>query len=145
MKYFYCIAGLLALAGLSMRAAEDNSDPFASSTWYAGNGPRTQIWLLNVRGNTVTGAVCGPCDDPKSLAPIVDGRVIDAHHITFFILHDLQGPLFAQYGPYRNEARVTISGDAADFTSHLEGEPWTSHPVHQNWKLLSKKPSASGK
>jgi len=140
MRYFCCITALLALAGLSLRAA-DNADKFTSSTWYAGTGPRTQIWMLTVRGNSITGAVCGPCDDPRSLAPIVDGRVIDANHITFFILHDLQGGLFAQYGPFRNEARVTISGDTADFNSHLEGEAWTSHPVHQNWKLLSKKPS----
>ena len=139
MRYFLYIAAVLAFAGLSIRAADDNGGNFESSTWYAGTGPRTQIWILNVRGNSITGAVCGPCDDPRSMAPIVDGKVIDANHITFFILHDLQGGLFAQYGPLRNEVRVTISGDTADFNSHVEGEAWTSHPVHQNWKLLSKK------
>jgi hypothetical protein len=145
MKYLFGIATTLALAGFCLPAAEPSSDPVTSSTWYAGTGPRTQVWILNVRGNSITGAVCGPCDDPRNLAPIVDGKIIDANHITFFILHDLQGGLFAQYGPYRNEARVTISGDTADFTSHLENEPWSSHPVHQNWKLLSRKAAAGGK
>ena len=84
MKYFLCLAAPLILAGFSLRAA-DSTDKFTSSTWYAGTGPRTQIWILNVRGNSITGAVCGPCDDPRSMAPIVDGRVIDANHITFFI------------------------------------------------------------
>jgi hypothetical protein len=139
MKSFLFIASLLlVLSGAAIRAADDTGGSFTSSTWYAGTGPGTQIWILTVHGNSITGAVCGPCDDPRSLAPIVDGRVIDATHITFFIRHDLQGNLFAQYGPTRNEARVTISGDTAEFNSHLEGEPWTSHPGHQNWKLLSR-------
>jgi hypothetical protein len=138
VKYFLCILALLAFVGLSVRVAEGAEETFTSSTWVAGTGPRAQIWILNVRGNAISGAVCGPCDDPRSLAPLVDGKVIDANHIVFFILHDLQGGLFAQYGPYRNEARVTFSGETGDFTSHLENEPWTSHPVHQNWKLVSK-------
>src|SRR5277367_2402866 len=81
MKCVLCILAMLVLAGFSVRAADNPEDKFVSSTWANGNGPGTQIWVLHVVGNTFTGAVCGPCDDPQSLAPIVDGRVIDAHHI----------------------------------------------------------------
>jgi hypothetical protein len=144
MKRIICAAALFAFSGLAVFAADNSSEKFTSSTWVAGTGPKAQIWILKVRGNSFTGAVCGPCDDPRNLAPIVDGKVIDANHIVFFILHDLQGALFAQYGPFRNEARVTFSGDTGDFHSHLEGESWDLHPVHQTWKLVSKTP-AGGK
>ena len=44
--------------------------------------------MLKTRGNTFTGAACGPCDDPSAVFRIADGVVIDAGHVSFSVVGD---------------------------------------------------------
>jgi hypothetical protein len=58
----------------------------AISTWVSGAGPAAKTYVLKARGNTFTGAVCGPCDDPSTVFRVADGTASDDTHASFSIV-----------------------------------------------------------
>ena len=122
MKRFVSTAALFGLFSLAPLAAEG-----LSGTWVAGTGPAAQVFIFRVRADTFLGVVCGPCDDPATAFRIVDGKVLDGQHATFVIVHDDGGPLFKQFGPYRDQVTATQSG--SQLTLQIRREGGTDPPV----------------
>jgi len=92
-----------------------------SGTWSTGPGQDEQTFVFRVQGTSFIGIVCGPCDDPKTVFRIADGRLLDATRFTFAIVHDDGGPLFARIGPYRNLVTGTLSGTRMTLQARPEG------------------------
>ncbi|HEY4339842.1 MAG TPA: hypothetical protein VGM97_07845 [Steroidobacteraceae bacterium] len=84
MKYLLIVLiGVLALPP-AVRAADANA---IRGGWVADVGGVTQIYMLIVRGNSVTGTYCVDCSDPPNLGFIVDGS-IDPTGVRFTIRHE---------------------------------------------------------
>ena len=79
-----------------------------SGTWSSGTGPTARTFVFRVQGNGFIGITCGPCDDPATTFRIVDGRVVDAQHVTFVIDRE-QGQ--------RDQVSATLSGTQLTMTT----------------------------
>jgi hypothetical protein len=86
MKQICLAAALLVLFGLPAQAADRISGAWTTET--TGTGQYTQTFVFKVRGDSLVGVVCGPCDDPAAVFPIEDGTVADEETLTFFISDD---------------------------------------------------------
>jgi hypothetical protein len=116
MKRLLLPATVFALFSVPVLAADG-----ISGTWSAGTGPADQTFVFRVQGNAFIGIVCGPCDDPATVFRIADGRVVDAQHVTFSVVHDDGGALFKQVGPYREQVAATLSGTQLTLQTRREG------------------------
>jgi hypothetical protein len=76
---------LACLIGLASGA---QAADLLSGTWTAGDGPETRVYVFKVVGDTFTGIVCGPCDNPANVYRIEEGRVVGADRASFFIRRD---------------------------------------------------------
>ena len=90
-------------------------------TWSSGDRATDQTFVFRVQGDAFIGIVCGPCDDPSTVFRIADGRVLDGGRVTFSIVHDTGGPLFAKVGPYRDQVSGTLAGTQLTLQSKREG------------------------
>ena len=72
------------------------------------------------RGNSITGIVCGPCDDPASVFRIEDGRILAADRAVFFIRYDTGGPAFPRYGPYRERVDASTARNRLNLAARPE-------------------------
>jgi hypothetical protein len=111
------VVAVLCAGGASAALAADG----ISGTWSTGPGQDEQTFVFRVQGNSFIGIVCGPCDDPKTVFRVADGRLVDATRFTFAIVHDDGGPLFARIGPYRNLVSGTWSGTRMTLQARPEG------------------------
>jgi hypothetical protein len=92
-----------------------------SGTWSSGDRSSDLTFVFRVQGEAFLGIVCGQCDDPASIFRIAEGRVLDAERISFFIVRDDGGPLFAKIGPYREHVSGTLSGTQLTLQVRREG------------------------
>ena len=116
MKRLLSAATLLVVLGVPVLASDG-----ISGTWSSGAGPAEQTFVFRVQGDAFIGTVCGPCDDPATVFRIADGRVVDAQHVSFAVVHDDGGPLFKQYGPYRDQVTATLSGTQLTLQTRRDG------------------------
>jgi hypothetical protein len=72
------IAGALAAPAVAADGVIGN--------WTSGAGPSAKTYVFKTHGNTFTGTVCGPCDDPSTVFRIAEGTVTDAGHVSFLIV-----------------------------------------------------------
>ena len=114
----WSIVTMLLCAGAALPAHAADG---ISGTWSSGQGPNEQTFVFRVQGTSFIGIVCGPCDDPRTVFRVADGRLIDANRFTFAIVHDDGGPLFGRIGPYRNLVAGTLSGTRMTLQSRPEG------------------------
>jgi hypothetical protein len=124
MKHFLSVIALFALFALFPPPLQAEG---LSGTWTAGSGSSARTFVFKVLGDRFNGIVCGPCDDPAAVFRIEDGRLLDGERVTFFIRYDVGGPLFGQYGPYRDHVTATRSGNQLTLRAQREGE--TENPV----------------
>jgi hypothetical protein len=89
--------------------------------WVAVGRVAQQNVTLKVRGNKVSGVICGPCDDPDGVFLIEDG-ILDGSNISFYI-HHIDTPVASVQanGPGRNFMKGTISGNVMRFKWVREG------------------------
>jgi hypothetical protein len=89
--------------------------------WVSVGRVAQQNLTLKVRGNHVSGVICGPCDDPDGVFLVEDGT-LDGSTISFFI-HHIDTPVASVQanGPGRNFMKGTISGNVMRFTWVREG------------------------
>jgi hypothetical protein len=89
--------------------------------WVAVGRVAQQNVTLKVRGNKVSGVICGPCDDPDGVFLIEDGA-LDGNTISFYI-HHIDTPVASVQanGPGRNFMKGTISGNVIRFKWVREG------------------------
>jgi hypothetical protein len=93
------------------------------SNWTSGSGADAQTYVFRTRGATLTGVVCGPCDDPSTVFRIADGVRIDDTHATFSIIGVARAPaavtLMHVDGP--GVIAATVKYVAAPKTGRLDG------------------------
>ena len=118
MKRLLSAATLFALFSVPFPALAAEG---ISGTWSSGAGASDQTFVFRVQGNAFIGIVCGPCDDPATVFRIADGRIADPQHVTFAVIHDDGGPLFKQFGPYRDQVTATLSGTQLTLQTRREG------------------------
>jgi len=87
---FLVLIGILAFPAM-LYAADGNADAAANANairggWVADVGGRTQVYMLIVRGDVVTGTYCAECTDPRNLG-YIDGR-LDAAGVHFVVRHE---------------------------------------------------------
>ena len=89
--------------------------------WVSVGRVAQQNVTLKVRGNKLSGVICGPCDDPDGVFLIEDG-VLDGNAISFYI-HHIDTPVASvqKNGPGRNFMKGTISGNVMRFNWVREG------------------------
>ncbi len=89
--------------------------------WVSVGRVAQQNLTLKIRGNHVSGVICGPCDDPDGVFLVEDGT-LDGSTISFFI-HHIDTPVASvrANGPGRNFMKGTISGNVMRFTWVREG------------------------
>jgi hypothetical protein len=89
--------------------------------WVSVGRVAQQNVTLKVRGNKLSGVICGPCDDPDGVFLIEDG-VLDGNAISFYI-HHIDTPVASvqKNGPGRNFMKGTITGNVMRFTWVREG------------------------
>jgi hypothetical protein len=105
-------------------AAARTTAPAASAIdgrWVSVGRVAQQNLTLKIRGNTVSGVICGPCDDPSGVFLVEDGKV-DGTSISFYI-HHFDAPPGADQasGLRRNFMKGTITGNIIRFTWVREG------------------------
>jgi hypothetical protein len=100
------LLAFICMTGPSLAHAADG----ISGTWSSGPGPTEQTFVFRVQGDAFIGIVCGPCDDPTTVFRIADGRILDATRVSFSVVHDDGGPLFAKLGPYRDQVSGALAG-----------------------------------
>lgn len=83
MRQIFLGAALLILLGLPVQAADRISGAWMTET--PGTGQHTQTFVFKVRGDSLVGVVCGPCDDPAAVFPIEDGSVADGENLAFSV------------------------------------------------------------
>jgi hypothetical protein len=76
--------------------------------WLAFTGPQKQYFMFRRVGSQVLGLVCGPCDDPGTMAPL-DHIAIEGTTLRFHIVHEDNGVGFDDYGPFDNVATAAIA------------------------------------
>ena len=75
--------------------------------WLFGAGPGKQYFIIRQADRQLLGLVCGPCDNPWSMAPL-DGFVIDGTDLRFNIVHEDTGGADV-HGPFNNVAHATLA------------------------------------
>ena len=75
--------------------------------WLFGAGPGKQYFIIERVDRQLLGLVCGPCDNPNSMAPL-DGFVIDGPDLRFNIVHEDTGGADV-HGPFSNVAHATLA------------------------------------
>jgi len=75
--------------------------------WMWATGPGKQYFFIQRVGAQLLGMVCGPCDNPYSMAPL-DGFVLDGTALTFNIVHQDTGAA-PEHGPFNNVAHATLA------------------------------------
>ena len=89
--------------------------------WVAVGRVSQQNVTLKVRGNKISGVICGPCDDPDGVFLIEDGT-LDGNNISFYIHHiDTPYASVQANGPGRNFMKGTITGNVMKFKWVREG------------------------
>jgi hypothetical protein len=89
--------------------------------WVAVGRVSQQNVTLKVRGNRISGVICGPCDDPDGVFLIEDGT-LDGNNISFYIHHiDTPYASVQAHGPGRNFMSGTITGNVMKFKWVREG------------------------
>jgi len=89
--------------------------------WVAVGRAAQQNVTLKVRGNRVSGVICGPCDDPDGVFLIEDGT-LNGNDISFYIHHiDTPYASVQANGPGRNFMKGTITGNVMKFKWVREG------------------------
>jgi hypothetical protein len=90
--------------------------------WVAVGRVSQQNVTLKVRGNRISGVICGPCDDPDGVFLIEDGT-LDGNNISFYIHHiDTPYASVQANGPGRNFMKGTITGNVMKFKWVREGK-----------------------
>jgi hypothetical protein len=113
----FCIG--LTMLGANLLCGQVKRDEIEGK-WIADNGKGPpQTFVFEVRGEKISGVVCGPCD-PAHVFLIEDGSVT-GDKITFYIRHDDRGQDLAKYGPHRNIVTGTIAGNEIRARWHREG------------------------
>jgi hypothetical protein len=75
--------------------------------WLWGTGPGKQYFIIRRLGTQLLGMVCGPCENPSTMAPL-DGFVLNGTALTFNIVHEDTGDA-AEHGPFNNVAHATLA------------------------------------
>jgi hypothetical protein len=89
--------------------------------WVAVGRVSQQNVTLKVRGNRISGVICGPCNDPDGVFLIEDGT-LDGNNISFYIHHiDTPYASVQANGPGRNFMKGTITGNVMRFKWVREG------------------------
>lgn len=94
--------------------------------WLSGTGPGKQYFIIRRAGAQLLGMVCGPCDNPNTMAPL-DGFVIEGTALTFNIVHEDTGGA-AQRGPFNNVAHATLARNEMHLRVIPSYEPADSVP-----------------
>ena len=93
-------------------------------TWMSGAGPSAKTYVFKTQDNTFIGTVCGPCDDPSTVFRVADGIVIDAGHVSFYIVGG-DGPAASTIALTRVDGDgsvvATVKSVAAPRTPRLDG------------------------
>ena len=95
--------------------------------WLAGAGPGKQYFIIRRVGTRLLGMVCGPCDNPYSMAPL-DGFAIDGTELRFNIVHEDTGGA-AERGPFNNVAHATLARNELHLKVIPSFEPPDSTPI----------------
>jgi hypothetical protein len=105
----------------SLAIAAPPSSSAIDGRWVSVGRVAQQNATLKVRGNKISGVICGPCDDPDGVFLIEDG-VLDGNDISFYI-HHIDTPVASvqKNGPGRNFMKGTISGNVIRFKWVREG------------------------
>ncbi len=83
------------------------SPPVLEGLWVWGNGSAKQHFMFRQVGDSMRGAVCGPCDNPYTFG-VLDNIVIRGDTLTFDIEHQDWG-IGIEFGPFANHASATLS------------------------------------
>ncbi|HTV77885.1 MAG TPA: hypothetical protein VMF03_06480 [Steroidobacteraceae bacterium] len=75
--------------------------------WLFGGGPGKQYFIIRQADDKLLGMVCGPCDNPWSMAPL-DGFEIHGTDLRFNIVHEDTGGADV-HGPFSNVAHATLA------------------------------------
>jgi hypothetical protein len=107
----------VALSAPSLQAAD-----LVSGTWTVVDSSATRVYVFNASGDSLTGIMCGPCNDPASVFKIEDGRMLDADRAIFFIRYDTGGPAFRRYGPYRERVDASLARNVMRLSARPESD-----------------------
>jgi hypothetical protein len=101
--------------------ATPSGAPAIDGRWVSVGRVAQQNLTLKVRGNRVSGVICGPCDDPYGVFLVEDGK-LDGNSISFYI-HHFDAPPGADpaSGLRRNFMMGTITGNIIRFKWVREG------------------------
>jgi hypothetical protein len=94
--------------------------------WLWATGPGKQYFFIQRVGAQLLGMVCGPCENPNTMAPL-DGFVIDGTALTFNIVHQDTGAA-PQHGPFNNVAHATLARNELHLKVIPSYEPPDSRP-----------------
>jgi hypothetical protein len=95
--------------------------------WLFGAGPGKQYFIIRRVGAQLLGMVCGPCDNPYSMAPL-DGFAIQGTDLEFNIVHQDTGGA-AERGPFNNVAHATLARNELHLRVIPSFEPPDSTPI----------------
>ena len=125
MKQHSPLSAALALASLALTSgalfAADIKPAELAGKWIAdsGNGP-AQVFVLEARGDKISGVTCTePCDAARVFV-IEDGSV-SGDKIAFYIRHEDRGEGIAKFGPYRDLVTGTIGTNEIHAEWHRDG------------------------
>jgi len=104
---------------------ELNADKLVG-VWLWATGPGKQYFFIQRVGTQLLGMVCGPCENPYSMAPL-DGFVIDGTALTFNIVHQDTGAA-PEHGPFNNVAHATLARNELHLKVIPSYEPPDSRP-----------------
>ncbi len=94
--------------------------------WLWATGPGKQYFIIQRVGTQLLGIVCGPCDNPNSMAPL-DGFEINGTDLKFNIVHEDTGAA-VQHGPFNNVAHATLAQNEMHLKVVPSYEPPDSRP-----------------
>jgi hypothetical protein len=118
---------VLASVFVCATAASTHAADGLAGTWSSGDAAADQTFVFRVQGETFIGIVCGPCDNPATVFRIADGRIVDGTRVTFSVVYDTAGPLFARLGPYRDHVSGALSGTRLTLQVGREGASETTN------------------
>jgi hypothetical protein len=95
--------------------------------WLFGAGPGKQYFIIRRVGAQLLGMVCGPCDNPYSMAPL-DGFAIHGTDLQFNIVHEDTGGA-AERGPFNNVAHARLARNELHLKVIPSFEPPDSTPI----------------
>ena len=94
--------------------------------WLSGVGPGKQYFIIRRAGTQLLGMVCGPCDNPNTMAPL-DGFVFTGSALRFNIVHEDTGGA-AEHGAFNNVAHATLARNELHLRVIPSYEPADSKP-----------------